>query len=66
MTKKYQKKNNDVYLPMSNMEAKFIHFKQESDVKFNQFHKESEKIFDYLKDLVASILINAPSEPEKF
>ena len=63
MTKKHQKKNNDVYLPMSDMEAKFIHFKQELDVKFNQLHQESDKIFDYLNDLVASILISAPREP---
>ena len=46
MTKTSQNKNNDLYLAMSDMDAKFVHFQQESDVKFTQFHQESDKIFD--------------------
>ena len=64
MTKNHKNKNNDLYLAMSDIEAKFIHFQQESDVKFNHFHQESDKIFDYLKDLVRILLISAPREPE--
>ena len=64
MTKKHQNNNNDLYLAMSNMDAKFIHFQKESDVKFTQFHQESEKILYYLKNLVSSILIGATRDPE--
>ena len=64
MTKNHKNKNNDLYLAMSDIEAKFIHFQQESDVKFTQFHQESEKILNYLKDLVVNLLISAPREPK--